>query len=132
MVDSEIIQCPVCGNWRHKSAFSVGRRGCSDCQEAHPEHLAGLDRLHQKLQESERLILKQIILEMMTEGPMPDELTGTEKRILLARAEGHGAASIAEGLGMKPNRMTSIEHTAQAKITRLAKERMPAWIAAHN
>lgn len=132
MVDSEVIQCPVCGNWRHKSHFSVGRRGCSYCQEASPEWVAGMDRLHHKLQESERLILKQIILELMMADRLPPEFTDTERRILHGRMAGYGDAKIAGELGLKVNRMTSIEKTAQAKLTRIAKEQMPEWIAAHN
>lgn len=27
-----IRQCPTCGEWRHKSAFRVGRRGCAACE----------------------------------------------------------------------------------------------------
>lgn len=132
MVDSEIIQCPVCGNWRHKSHFSVGRRGCSYCQQAHPEWVGGLDRLQQKLNESERMILKQIILETIMADELPPEFTDTERRILHGRMAGHTDAKIADELGLKVNRMTSIEKTAQAKLTRIAKEQMPEWIAAHN
>lgn len=29
----QIIRCPECGEYRHKSQMNVGRRGCTECQE---------------------------------------------------------------------------------------------------
>jgi hypothetical protein len=132
VVDSEIIECPVCGNWRHKSWFSVGRRGCSACQVEGKEWLAGADRLNKKLAESEMLILKQIILDLITADELPPEFTDTERRILHGRLSQYPDAKIADQLGLKVSRMHSIEHTAQAKLKRIAAELMPDWIAAHN
>ena len=60
MEDSVIRECPVCGIWRHKSWFSVGRRGCSECQKDGKEWLAGADRLHKKINEQEKMMLKQV------------------------------------------------------------------------
>ena len=131
-MDSEIMQCPSCGNWRHRSQFSVGRRGCSTCQADGTEWLGGMDRLQVKLRESEMLILKQIIFDLMMEDELPPEFTDTERRILHGRMAGYGDAKIAEGLKLKVNRMTSIEKRAQQKLKRIATELMPDWIAAHN
>ena len=132
MEDSVIRECPVCGIWRHKSWFSVGRRGCSECQKEGKEWLAGADRLNKKINEQEKMMLKQVIYELMTADDLPDELTDTERRIIQGRLAQQPDAKIADQLGIKVNRMTSIEKTAQAKLTRIAGEMLPDWIAAHN
>ena len=132
MEDSVIRECPVCGIWRHKSWFSVGRRGCSECQKEGKEWLAGADRLHKKINEQERMMLKQVIYELITADELPAELTDTERRIIQGRLAEQPDAKIADQLGIKVNRMTSIEKTAQAKLTRIAGEMLPDWIAAHN
>ena len=37
-----LIECPVCGQYRHKSWFSVERRGCAACSFFGREYLGGL------------------------------------------------------------------------------------------
>src|SRR6478609_4616794 len=105
MEDSVIRECPVCGIWRHKSWFSVGRRGCSACQTEGKEWLPGADRLQRKIAESEMLILKQIILDLITADELPPEFTETERKIIAGRLAEYPDARIAGELGLKVNRM---------------------------
>jgi hypothetical protein len=110
----------------------VGRRGCSQCQKEGKEWLPGADRLQKQINKQEMAMLKQIIFDLVTADALPPEFTDTERRIIAGRLAEQPDAKIADALGIKVNRMTSIEKTAQAKLTRIAGELLPDWIAAHN
>ena len=133
MVDSEIIQCPVCGEYRHKSWFHVGWRGCLQCYEEGRVWQPQLDLRRRKLAESERRQVKAVIYDWMTNDTFPEEITAQERKLLLLRTQDMKSLDeAAKIMGMKLKRAAHVEQQAQSKLSRLAKLAMPEWVAARN
>lgn len=133
MVDSPIIQCPVCGQFRHKSHFHVGRRGCAECYEEGRLWERETDRLYKKLSEQERNLVKSVIYDWMMHDTFPEEITAQERKILLLRTQDMKSLDeSARVMGIKLKRAAHIEQQAQSKLARLAKQAMPGWVAARN
>ena len=132
-MDSPIIQCPVCGEYRHKSWFHVGRRGCLQCYEEGRLWERETDKLHRKLRDDERRLVKAVIYDWLMNDSFPAEITAQERKLLLLRTQDMKSLDeTAKVMGIKVKRAAHIEAQAQSKITRLAKEAMPEWVAARN
>jgi hypothetical protein len=133
MVDSQVIQCPLCGEYRHKSWFNVGWRGCLACYEAGRVWQPALDSRRRKLDASEKQQVKAVIYDWMTNDSFPEEITAQERKLLQLRTlDMKSLDETAKVLGIKLKRAAHIEQQAQSKLHRLAKAAMPGWVAARN
>lgn len=132
-MDSQVIRCPVCEEYRHKSYFSVGHRGCRVCYEAGRVWQPAMNTLHKKLAADERQLVKAVIYDWVMADSFPEEITAQERRLLMLRMlDMKSLDEAAQVMGMKLKRAAHIEAQAQSKLTRLAKDAMPEWVAARN
>jgi hypothetical protein len=132
-VESQVIRCPVCEEFRHKSYFSVGHRGCRVCYEAGRVWQPRMNALHKQLAADDRRLVKAVIYDWLMNDSFPEELTAQERKILALRTQDMKSLDeAAQIMGIKLKRAAHVEAQAQSKITRLAKQAMPGWVAARN
>lgn len=129
MVDSDIIQCQVCGQFRHRSWFHVGRRGCAQCYEEGRLWESSTNNLFKRLRDDERRFIKHIIFDWIDKDTFPQEITADERKVLLMRTKDLASHDVvARALGLKLGRVKLIESQAHAKIHRLAKNALPEFV----
>ena len=86
-----LIQCPVCEQWRHKSWFDVGRRGCRQCQ---VDEVVSFEIAKAKVQVEEAMI-PQAMLDIVAEETKPDSITASQWRMLHLLDYGYDTVALA-------------------------------------
>lgn len=119
MVD-EIIQCPVCEEWRHKSWFDVGERGCKECQEVIKSYM---DNLWVAAIETESM-LKGDMLRIASEETCPESISPTHWRVIHMVDRGADADGIAVAYGITVESAEQLIHDSLESLLKESERRL--------
>ena len=122
-MSDQIMQCPVCEEWRHKSWFDVGERGCKQCQAEQKSYLDGLAHavMVQAQVEGE---LKGEMGKIANEEMCPASITPTQWRVLHMIDRGLGPEAIAVNFGITTVGAIEMTNAAMESLLNVAIDRV--------
>lgn len=115
----QIIQCPVCEQWRHKSWFDVGMRGCKQCQ---ADEVVSFELAKAKV-ELEVNQIPQTMIDIVNGEAKPESMTGLQWRMLHLMDRGYDNVGLALATGIPSQDIPKRRNEAISALYREADRR---------
>lgn len=119
----EIRKCPVCDEYRHKSWFDVGERGCKACQETVKSWLDGLAEAVARQQEAEGIMSVEM-LRIVREETCPASINPMQWRVLHMLDRGYEREGIAISFGLSTAYVDTLIEESLNALMREADSRL--------